>query len=69
MTKEAKAHKSTFKETKTPFYKRAAFPWVIILTVAVFAAGTVFGWSQRSDFSNEVKSEVRSIQEVSKLSQ
>lgn len=60
MTKEEKAHKATFVEKKTPFYKRAAFPWVIIYTVALIAAGTMLGWSMRSDFANEVRGEVRS---------
>jgi len=66
---EEQRHKETFEEKKTPWYKRAIVPWLVIFTVAVFVAGTVFGWSQRSDFSNEVKNEVRSIQQVSKSQQ
>lgn len=60
MTKEEKEHKATFKTTKTVWYKKAITPWVIILSAAVFAAGMFVGWTFRSDFSNEVRSEVKS---------
>lgn len=60
MTKEQKAHKETFTTTKTPWYKKAIMPWVIILSVAVFSGGLILGWTLRSDFANEVRGEVKS---------
>lgn len=67
--KENQVHKATFKEAKTPFWKRAAFPWILILVAIVYASGWASGWVQRSDFANEIKSEVQAIQEVSKATQ
>jgi len=56
-----KEHKDTFKQPKTRFYKKAAFPWIIILTVSVFFGGVVTGWVLRSDFANEVSHQVKTV--------
>ena len=49
------------KEKKTPFYKKAILPWIIIIFVITAFAFTVFGWTMRSADYGRTSSEANAI--------
>lgn len=54
---------------KKPWYKSPAFPWGIIITVALVFAGIVTGWTLRGDMNQRIDSEVAKRFESSKTNQ
>ena len=51
----------TVSITKVPFYRRAAFPWIILLVLATLAAGVFLGWTMRSEQISQVQAEAKAI--------
>lgn len=45
----------------TPFYKKASFPWAIIIILTVFLAGNINGWNMRGDQQNSITREASSL--------
>lgn len=48
------------QEVKTPFYMRAAFPWLIIGLMAALTTGLIAGWTLRSDQEANIAAQVNS---------
>lgn len=57
------------KEKKAPFYKKASFPWAIIIIVAVYFSGIVTGWHMHIDQSAQVDARANEIASQLKTSQ
>lgn len=49
------------QEVKTPLYKKAIFPWAIILVTAVLFVGIVGGWTLREVVNSKVTAEAHTI--------
>lgn len=54
--------KQTKQETvkKVKFYKKASFPWALIVAALIFFSGLASGWTLRSDQAASIKAEVAS---------
>jgi len=63
MTKEITERKQNIK---TPFYKKAIFPWMIILVLATLFGGVVLGWTMKVHADDQAKAEA--VNMVSTLS-
>lgn len=53
--------------TKTKFYKKATFPWAIIVVSIALVCGLMWGWTLRGDNNAQVKAEAQNL--VSTLKQ
>lgn len=43
---------------ETKFYKKASFPWAIIISVALLFVGIVGGWTLRGEMNAKIDAEV-----------
>ena len=59
--KTTKSSVPTASITKVPFYRRASFPWAIIVLTATLAAGAALGWTLRSEQVGQVQAEAQAI--------
>lgn len=66
--KTTKKNESTVKsERAVRFYKKASFPWAIIVIAVVFFGGLVLGWNLRSEQASSIKAEVMSQLETAEV--
>jgi hypothetical protein len=56
-----KEQTTTHTDKPTPFWKKASFPWAIIIGAALFLAGNINGFNLREDQQNRITREASAL--------